>query len=704
MAYNQYNVYADDRRSSNPRWESYRPSDRQHTAQRDSRDGRYAKESGEIRSPHENRIPRERRRDNESPRPSNDATFNSSDGFRRIPKVSAVNPPDKPSDGLRINRINIATDKHIATNSSPAGNSTTITVPDAKNPKLQEAFQNAYSWGEKHHKRLLLRMRRDKLGQERYQHRQENEKFSRGAEKYAPYRDHVLDEKFESIYRAVDEQIQAIEDEYRRDLEQLVSSLMTNLEPATVHCQDPLIAALEAKIEQVSEQAAKQAEQIQNLIEENKSLSTLKSEYDALRSDHDALKSEHKALQSKICTCEDKTRILQSQEADMKSENESLGKQLKELRGLTKDYNMKLAQVTKQSIDAAEAQKVFEIGLSDRMAGIEAKFDGFKDYGDIKEKVDELDMSTLMEIYSAWGDNTYNLKTLLAEYSEHRDQNGSSISGTFRSLRQTVDSLRANPSNGLLSDEEMPLLIESIKKVVKPEIEAATTLITRESKFLCEGRDAIIAPMIDDLKARVAILEAPASHPELSKRIDSLEQWRVQLDPCLDRSQGLKLVERITLLEEGKFGHRIDQIDIAVSKLSQDYDALKSNVSQLPKHDWVEGCKDSQRKLSALELAFVNLESKYQNLNTKLLAEQIVRLTNPGIEQRLGRLESKSDHFESKLSGSDKTAARQTQQIALLNETLQKIRAGEKRTASPSQLDEPGKKRRFEINGRHPSS
>ncbi|KAI0518315.1 hypothetical protein F5B22DRAFT_80650 [Xylaria bambusicola] len=742
MAYNQYNVYADDRRSSNTRRESYRPSERSYTAQRDSRDGRYVKEPGEIRSPHENRPPREHRRDNESPRPNNDATSNPSEGSRRIPKISAANLPNKPGDGPRINRINIVTDKHIATNPSPAGNSTAITMPDAKNPKLQETFQNAYSWGEKHHKRLLLRIRRDKLGQERDQHRQENQKFSKGADKYPPYRDHVLNEKFESIYRAVDDETQAVENEYRRDLERLVSSLMTTSEPATVNRQDPVIAALEAKVEQVSEQAAKQAEQIQSLLEENKKFSTLKSEYDALRSDHDALRSDHdalrsdhdalkshyKALESKICTCEDKTHELQLQQADMTSENESLRKQLEDLRDDTQAHDVKLAQVAKQSTDAAkaqqasiESQKVFVTGLEERMAGIEAKLDDFKDYGDIKEKVDELDMSTLMEIYSGWGDNTYNLKTLLAEYSEHRDQNGCSISETFRSLRQTVNSLRVGLSNSPLSHVDTPSLTETIKRVVEPEIEAAKTLIETDNKILCEGRDRLIASMIDALKARVTLLEDPAlGHSELSNRVHSLEQWRVQCDPSMDRSQGLNLVERVTLLEGKEFGHHIDRIDITVSKLSEDYDALKSDVSRLPEQDWVEDrlqqvagsfgiyseivdeAKDSRRKLLALELAFVNLESKYQNLNTKQLAEHIVRLTNPGIEQRLGRLETRSEQLETKLSGSDRTTAYHTEQLNSLLKTVKSI--GEKRTASPGQLDESVKKRRFEINGRHPSS
>ena len=112
MAHNHWNAYADDRRSSSTRRESYRPNiERSQPARRDSRESRYTSESGEIRSPYENRTPREQRRDIESPR-HNDAVFNPPEGPRRVPSNSVAGLPEKPvlpnkpGDGLHFNRIN----------------------------------------------------------------------------------------------------------------------------------------------------------------------------------------------------------------------------------------------------------------------------------------------------------------------------------------------------------------------------------------------------------------------------------------------------------------------------------------------------------------------------------------------------------------------------------------------------------------------
>ncbi|KAI0809447.1 hypothetical protein GGR55DRAFT_175413 [Xylaria sp. FL0064] len=90
--------YIDDRRGSISHGESYRPgNERALPARRDPRDSRYTTDSGGTRSPHENRTPREYRRDNEPPRSHEDATFSVLEGPSRLPSNSTSSLPEKPS-------------------------------------------------------------------------------------------------------------------------------------------------------------------------------------------------------------------------------------------------------------------------------------------------------------------------------------------------------------------------------------------------------------------------------------------------------------------------------------------------------------------------------------------------------------------------------------------------------------------------------
>ncbi|KAI0904183.1 hypothetical protein F4823DRAFT_628820 [Ustulina deusta] len=646
--------YADERRSSSSRRESYRPgAERPQPARRDSRDGRHANESGGLRSPSDTRPPREHRRDNEPPRPHGDANFTPPEGPKRPSKNPAAGAPDKLSDGLNFKPINIASDKHIATNNSVVGNSVTPAIPKAKNPKLQEAFENAYNLGETVNKRVLLRIRKKKLSQERTQQRLENEKFLREAAAYPPY--HGLGDKFSPTDRALDDEIKVNEDGYLRDLEQFVAH------SATTNHQDPMIAALETKVEQISQQLAKQTEQIQSLLEENK-------KYSALKSDHDA-------LQLKICTLDDKIQAFQSLQVTIDTENKSLKKQLEDLQSNTeKNLNSSNAQLTeliKQSSSAGEARKVFEIGLDQRITGIEVKLNDFTDYDDIKDKLDELDLVTFNEVCSAWVDSEYNLKAQHNEYKQRRRQDDSSIHQTPQPLCKAVDSLRASQANVSQLNNGTALSMETIKAAINTAVAAAAKSMSEDTEKLCQGRDELIGGMIDNTVARIDALErgGASNHLGLEARIQLLEQWRVECSAWIDQRQGPTLAQRVTSLEGKKVGHRVDRIDLEVGDLNRKHEALKSEISQFSKREWIEvrlqelltrvgmnpafvgDVKNLQLRLPALELAIKTLDLQFQNLSTKQLAEYIVGLTNPEFEQRLGKLEVKANQLEVKADG-----------------------------------------------------
>ncbi|KAI0428990.1 hypothetical protein F5Y09DRAFT_271474 [Xylaria sp. FL1042] len=732
--------YNDDRRASISRGESYRPgNDRSLPPRRDPRDSRYTSDSGGTRSPHENRPPREHRRDNEPPRPHNDTNFNPPEGpkrwpsnsasslpdkptfkppesSKRIPNNSEAGLPDKPGDGLHFKRVNIASDKHLSTNNSVLGDSVTLAIPKAKDPKLQEAFEKAYNWGEKHNKRLLLGIRKNKLAQESTQQRIENEKFLQKASSYPPYIG--LGEAFKQADRTFDDQFKVADDEYLDQLEQLVARFTTVSEPGAINPQDPVIAALEAKVEQISHIAATQNEQIQSLLEANNKFDSLKLDYDE--------------LQLKLRAVDDTVRALQSQQVTMDNENKILKKQLEDLQsnteGKMESCNVQLAELAKQSSDAAEARGVFETRLDERFRGIETMLATFTDYDNMKEKLDELDVKTFNEICEAW---IFDLKRQYDEYKQRRHPDDPSIYETLRSLRQGVDSLLANQANASQLDKEETFSMERIDKAIDTKIEAAKNSMKEDTGAIFQERDDLVVRLIDNTSARVSALEREGSnHSEFDTRIQLLEQWRIE------QSQGPTLAERVTNLEGTKVGHRVDRIDIEVGELHQKYKALGGEVLHLAKREWVElllkelpDVKDLQRRVPAVEHAIRVLDSQYQNLSTKQLAEHIVRFTNPVFEQRLGKIETKINQLDSRLldaasvqrlgkveikanelelrmNGNDRTVARHTEQLLSLHDRLRLIgiseRSGEKRTASPGSLDEVNKRRKLEVNGRYP--
>ncbi|KAF2967132.1 hypothetical protein GQX73_g6449 [Xylaria multiplex] len=703
------NSYGDDRRHSTSRGESYRPGERERpqAPRRDSRDGRYRNDTGDIRSPHETRNPREYRRDNEPSRPYNDANPNTNanpnpkipDGPRKMTNHAVGGAPEKSSDELQFKRINV--DKHLATNSM-SGTAPAPVMPKAKNPELQDVFENAYNLGEKSNKRLLLSMRKKKAVQENAQRQLEKEKFEKSAKSYAPFIGQS--NRFNTIDSTLDEQFEAADDDYRHTLERFVACLALMSQPPATNTQDPAIAVLEAKLEQVSQLMAEQTEQIQSLLKENK-------KYSALKSDHDALQLNVRAL-------EDTILHLQSQHTNTDSENKSLRKQLEDLQSNTKE-NLKLSQsqlneLRNQFTKATEDLNSFKVGLENRITGIEAKLDDFTDYDDVKRKIDELDVVTVNEVCSTWVDN--DLKTKLEEYSLHR-QDDSSTQEAVRSLRQEVNSLQDSYAAISRPDKRIDLSMETIEAAISTKISAAEKSMSEDVEKLCQGRDDIYGGFIDDAIARIAVLEhGTPKHEGLEKRVQSLEEWKVEHTASVDRNQSPTLADRVTQLEGKKFGHRVDRIDLNVGDLNRKYETLAGKIvtSEWVDHrvrelfdgvhlDSINDAKVLQHKILAMENAIKTIEhatrtldGQFQNLSTKQLAENIVQLANPGIEQRLGRLESKTNHH-------DGIVSRHTDQLGQFLDLVRAWKPGEKRTASPSHLDEPSKRRRLETNGRHPS-
>ncbi|GAP85708.2 hypothetical protein SAMD00023353_1300120 [Rosellinia necatrix] len=698
--------YTDERRNPGAPYDSFRPGDRERPQParhdfRDFRENRHQGISKEARSP-PHRNPREYRRDNEQPRlPHIDTNLKAPGGSRKTSNNSPASALDKGGEELHFRRINA--DKPVTpynTNSSLL----TPVIPKAKNPELQEAFESAYKWGEKCNRRFLLSIRKDKTTQENTQRKLENEKFVGKATVYPPY--HGLGDKLNLIDRDLEEQLKAAEDDYLRELEQFVAYFMTTAKPAAANHQDPVIAALEAKVDQISDLAAKQTEQIQTLLEENKksrnsvmslesTCTSLESNYNELKAKYKALESSHTTLRSKANSVDDKFGVLQSQQLNMDNTQKNMERQLRDIQSNAKknmaSSEAQFTKLTEASSDSIRSSKAVETNLKERVAGIEARLDVFRDYNDIKDKLDELDLITLNDISDAWVSTEYNLKTQYEEYTEHRRKGISSVDETLQSLRREVESLRTGQTNIFSQQYKGTALpLQAVEEIVNARIAAAEKSINDQSRKFCEERDDVYAEMIDGATAR----------------IDALEQVT-----RLSTDQNQNLAERITRLEGQKYGHRVDQISLEISDISRKCDALRGEVGQLARIEWVDlrmqelfqaigqnvtflnDVKEVQRKIPAIELAIKTLDTQFQNLSTKQLAEHIVRLTNPGLEQKIAKLDQKFHLLESKTNS----------QLNSISGLLHSFVPSEKRVPSPSRAEEPNKKRKLDVNGRQPS-
>ncbi|KAJ8132479.1 hypothetical protein O1611_g1145 [Lasiodiplodia mahajangana] len=727
--YTYGNAYADDRRHSGSRPEPYRPGDRDRPPyrrdSRDFRDGRHSTDPRGARSPHDTRIPREYRRENESQRPSPiDTSVKALESSKNKASNSPASAASKPGEVLHLKQMDATSQKSIAT-SIAIVNPLSPVIPKAQNPDLQEVFENGYRLRGKSHECLLLSIQKNKMTQKRTQQRLENEKFGTKAAAYPPY--NGLAHKYDLVDQELDDKITVAENSYARALEQFIAHFMT-AKPTITNNRDSTVDDLEAKIEKLSQLVAKQGEQIQSLLEDNKesrnSVTTLEADYQSIKSSHNdlkvkyiALESKHDALESESCSSRNTIQTLQSQQSNTDTENKNLRKQLTDIGS---NADKKLGSFQAQLTQLAESGKAFEYGLGKRITGVEAKveeLDEMKEkFDEVKDKLDELDLTTFNEVCDAWVNTEYNLKTQHEEYRRRR-QNGSSTDDALQSIRQELDSLRATHSQ---PGTGAGLSIQAVEAMVNSKVAAAEQSINHETQTYCEGRDNILGDMIDGVSSRITVLEKEASKRSgLETRVQLLEQWKATDSTAIGQNQDLNLAERVGRLEGQKIGHRVDRIDLAVGQLGQKYEALTGESSPIAKREWVEGrlqevfnavtsglsndTKDLQRKIAAVELAIKALDAQYQNLSTKQLAEHIVRLTNPVFEQRLGKVETKANQLEGKANGNDKTVSQHTEQLNSITALLRSLVPGEKRVASPSHLDEPSKKRKLEVNGRHPS-
>lgn len=646
---------------------------------------------------------------------------------------SPASARDKQGDDLHFRRIN--TEKSITTQGA-INSPLTPAIPKAKNPDLQESFEAAYKWGEKFNKRILLGIRKDKTAEESAQRRLELEKFRAKAPSYAPYQSQT--DKSNPADRDVDDQLRIADEDCFRYLEQLIACVTAAAKPAETNTQGPALSALEAKVEQISEVVAKQAQQNQRLLDDNtnlrSSIISLEAAYNSmeaanndLKTKYDALKSDHAALQLKSRSVDEKMDVLYSQRADLESETKEMRKKFDDLQFNTEktfqSSREEMTGFTKTTSNSTESRKAAEAGLKECIDGIITRLDAFTaDFNEMKDKLDELDMVTFNEMCDAWMSTEYNMKTQYEEYIRRCNRGDSSVDDTIQSLRREMDSLRDSQTNAPQVPKEGDAWLQTVEAIIDNKVAAAEEAINNQNREFCEKRDNEYADIIDGAAVRIIALEqGTLKRSEAEARFQLLEKRKATGSIPTARDPDPNLVERVTRLESNKVSHRVDRIDLDVGNLSRKLESLQGEVGQLVKREWVDlrlqeilpsvgmnpsfvdDVRELQRKLGVLEHAVLTLDTQFQNLSTKPLADQIVRLVSPGLEQRFGELETKASKLESKTKESDKIIFQHAEKLKTLAALLNSIIPSAKRTASPGQSEEPSKKRRLEANGRHPS-
>ncbi|KAI1438566.1 hypothetical protein GGR50DRAFT_638666 [Xylaria sp. CBS 124048] len=752
--------YGDERRGPSSRHDSYRSGDRDRGMphrrdSRDFRDHRYSNDAGGGRNSLDSRygFPKDVRRDNDLPRPRVDTSVNSSPAPKR-PNAVIRSPSSAVrtlTDELHFERIPSA--KSIAT--SITGNPPSCpTIPKTQDPTLQEVFQAAYKWGEKSNERTLLMIKKSKLEKEAGQWRSESVKLAAKAPAYPPY--HGLADKFAPTDRMLEKQLKDVEEEYSRELEQLVTRFTTAGKASVVNDHDPVIANLEAKFENISQLASKQAEQIEALLKENaktrETVTSMETTFNSMKSDHkqmkenyNALRTEHDALCSQILTWQESIQTMQANQLNIDTENKSLKQQLQNFRMTTEvklgQTETQLQELNKRSSHAADSMKGAEKTLRERIADIETKLTLFPDYDDIKEKLDDLDLATFNEMCEAWVSEDYNLKTQYEEYSRRRRQNAS-----LANEPQEVEFLKSEPARVSHSIKGVPFSTKAIEDIVNTKVAAVRESINHEIRDYCEKRDDMHGEMMDDALSQIRTLRenilqrqsepemrtrlheerettraaAVEQTRELETRIRSLEVWQTTSSNLARQNQHSDLAARVAGLEARPVDRRVDRIDLDVGDLSRKFEALMGEVGQLVKREWVEirmqellssvgmnalvgEIRELQRRLPSMELAIKTLDSQFQNLSTKQLAEHIVRLVAPSLEQRFSSLELRAVQLENKTSESEKAILLHTKRLREINDLLSKVIHSGKRPASPGNGDEPSKKRKLDVNGGHHS-
>ncbi|KAI1403805.1 hypothetical protein F4819DRAFT_191997 [Hypoxylon fuscum] len=713
-SYSGYEPARRDRDSYKPGEARSQSNDRLRDQERDRRDSdrESRRDPRDFRPP---RSPRAQRRDIESPLHIDTKVPT---GPRRSVS-STISPSSAPPSAFstapstRPTPTEPAADR-MAKPFTLANSGVTRSIPKAKDPKLQGPFETLFKWNETQHERMLLKLRKEKLLREGHRRQHEYDRASNKVDDFAPFSE--FRKRFEESGKVerenIDTQINDLDQRYLEDLEKVISSLTqesaesAKLQAATA-AQNSSVLALETKFAEFEKQATEQQKeianaqaQIQTLLGEReksteafntvseyfKTLSeefkVLKAEYNVLRPAHDILRRKYEELQPKHLALEQKVSNLDSTER-VQGELDRVSNELQSFKT--------------------------------KMDGVETQVTTFM------EKVEDLDMKTYNEILETWTDYDFKNKVISNEKSamNMRQDLGSfkeSVTAQFdktgaliQEMRKTFEAQSNNQASGQVSGDHQ-LAQEAIDNKFRAFGEAVKNTIIQSGDECADMVQEVTDRMdkndirMDKVEAAFKTLEQPAASKDVNTtaRSDHLEQIATQ-----QTQQGAntkRLEGRIGALEGQRLGPRIDNVGVGLAELEKKIQILQQSnagggtvnpdvILSIVKPDM----DNARKRLEMLNLIVNQLDSRFNNLNSKEMAERILLRLDPYAqrnETRLAEVEKRVTQMWNKVVDIEGNV-----NLRLFKGSLKAADDGKRQISPDSPREGATKKRKLDTNG-----
>lgn len=602
---------------------------------------------------------------------------------------------------------------------------TTYKIPEGGCPlirdsELQDIFGEIYQWNELQHKRIPLKLQKNKLAQEGHRRQQELSKIANKADGFAPFSEFQkrFDESGKAEQEGVDKQLYELHQESVQGLKKVLSvaqeSVKSWVMTVATQTENDSLSALEAKFAKFEKQAAEQQKEmseaqarIRDLLKDreqstesfntlSRNFESLKSGHENLKSDHDKLGSDHKNLRSEYENLRSDHDSLRSNHESLWSNYNSLQSDHKTLQSdhetLQSTCNNLQSKCSQLELQATGIESIKESGkdwnqLAEKLQSLVTRIDSTESQvGAFMGKVEDLDMETYNEILETWIDHDFknkvisNEKSVTAAREDFQSLQELVVTGFNRSdqliseLKKTPESVVSYPSDHTTGGE---LAQNAAFEEKLNENNRILQKLVADSGDICAG-------MVDELGSRMNRIEAmitalSSENAETIGKVSLLEQ-----DMAQQVANCNGLVKRIGSLEEQRLGSRIDKVGIGLANLEK---RVLQNAQQVPDALFNEIRQDIEilkRRYDALELPIRQLNSQWSNLSSRQMAESILTLVDPHAQRKEQRMAG----FETKLGQLDEIIADIKQNI------LAKPPLDGKRQPSPRPSD-PNKKRKL---------
>ncbi|KAI1341930.1 hypothetical protein F5Y15DRAFT_351858 [Xylariaceae sp. FL0016] len=656
------------------------PRDDRETRRVDSRSPREARRHGEPpRNLHvETKIPNGPRR----PTSQNDSPLSARGGGHNTSRPTPTEPR--------------GFDKLV---SNPTTQPKPYIVPKAKDPRLQDLFGQFWRWGEASQRRTEAKLRKDKMTAEAPLKKQELAKMTAKASSFGPFGDSTFRKKLSDSELAVNNQFETANEIYLKDLERLAAICSSRFQTPPVRTlKDPSITKLEEKLEEVTNKAESQREEMLNILRETKQISDdriakvesqnkeLTISFQELKNDYQTVQNDNKILKDRIADLE---KIQQMAECTRPTEDAAPRVEFSqletELKALSLESEAKRVEYKKMEAGMVTA--------STQIATLQRKV----------EPLEKLDIDTLEAVANNFIDHPNVAKDVeklkkFVEESSSVDSVDERLGREVQSLRDAIDSkaeilrreLRTH-SNVAISTQVPTATDDHVKALVRTEMVSLKGLMNEHF----QQSEELVSELIDGQTMRINQIEETIG--DLRNGVTNTEKWIVAHSPRVDELVGSAADHQLRL---AWLSQELGGLDKSLEECRELIRAQNDTANHPILTTIKAEVDDARKKLETVDFSLRTLDSQWSNLSTKHMAESILRQMDPyaqRTEKRVADAETRADRCERACQSLQKT-------VKNLHKAVDGFMTfAEKRPASPAQslVDESTKKRKLEVNGRY---